>query len=65
MIGAEKINSRSVITRQGTAKAVGYPNARQTYVPLPTQQKGQAATLGASVPVVLAGNARQTHPYNG
>ncbi len=63
MIGAEKINQRTVSTNRGTIKAVAAPLARQTFVPLPTQAAGQAARNGAPVPVILANNARQTHPY--
>ncbi len=60
-MAAEKI-TRSVQTSRGTVKAVGNPLARQTFVALPTQAAGQAATNGGRVPVILANNARQTHP---
>lgn len=53
---------RQVTTRNGvTVKAVAAPNARATFVPLPTQAPGRSAATGAAVPAVLAPNARQTH----
>ena len=52
--------TRQVQTSQGPVKAVASPNARQTFVPLPTQAAGQAATYGANVVAITAPNARKT-----
>lgn len=62
-MAAEKVNVRTVATAQGTIKSVVAALSRQTFVPLPSQAAGQAGKTGASVPAILATNARQTHPY--
>lgn len=52
---------RNVKTRQGTVRTAVAPNARQTFVPLPTVAAGQTAKIGSgNVPAVVATNARQT-----
>ena len=51
---------RVTATPQGRAVANANPNARATFVPLPTYAAGQAAKAPAKVAAVLAPNARQS-----
>jgi hypothetical protein len=54
-------NVRTVVTNQGSIKAVTAPNARQSFVALPTngQNAGVAAkSASLNVPAVRAGNSR-------
>jgi len=63
-MAAEKVsNVGQVKTVQGTIHAVYAPNARQTQIPVtaPKNAAGQAGTIPAGVPTVLAGNSRATH----
>jgi hypothetical protein len=56
------MNVKTVQTSSGPVKAVHAPNARQTFVPLPTPRNaaGQTNTYAANAPAIVARNARQT-----